>query len=198
VEHPDAVEIHKRRIEQAAAAQIPFILTFGSPRGQPAEYPTWVRHLKEIGPAARAAGVTVAIKQHGGVTSTGQNCARIVSEVADEGVKMFYDAGNTHGYADTEAVADIQTCWQHVRGFAIKDFRGSPQRLVCGPGLGEVDHYKLLLPVARTGLKMPLACETIAEPFVARATLPEQVDAQARRAREYLEIVTQGLRAALA
>jgi sugar phosphate isomerase/epimerase len=197
VEHPNAVEVHKRRIEQAAAGRVPFILTFGSPKGQPAEYPTWIRHLKEIGPAARAAGVTVVIKQHGGTTGTGQDCGRIVSEVADEGIKMFYDAGNTHWYVNADSIPDIQTCWQHVRGFAIKDYRATPKRITCGPGLGEVDHYKLLLPVARTGLKMPLACENISAPYLPRPSTPEQIDELARRSREYLEIVTRGLRASL-
>ena len=64
------------------------------------------------------------------------------------------------------------------------------------PGFGEIDHYRLLQPVAFTGLDMPLACENIFEPLVERPKDPTGVDALARRAREYLETVTRGLQGA--
>jgi hypothetical protein len=57
--------------------------------------------------------------------------------------------------------------------------------------LGEVDHDKLLAPVRRMGLDMPLACENIFEPMVPRPADPDKVDALARRAREFLEKVVQ-------
>lgn len=195
LETPEAVDVYKRRIEQAAAARIPYVLAFGSPRAPAAVYPNWIHALKEIGPAARAAGVTIVIKQHGGVSATGRECARIVSEVADPGVRMFYDAGNTRWYADTDPLPDIQTCVQHIRGFAIKDFRGVPKRAICGPGFGEIDHYQLLLPVARTGLKIPLACETIFEPYVPRPSKADEIDSLARRTRGFLEAVVAGVQA---
>jgi sugar phosphate isomerase/epimerase len=194
VEQPAAVETYKRRVEQAAAAKIPHVLAFGSPKGKPEEYALWVKHLREIGPAARAAGVTVQIKQHGGNTDTGRHCMRIVREVGDDGIGMFYDAGNTWWYANVDPIPDLAACAAHVRGFAIKDFRSVPKRTTCGPGFGEIDHYKLLAAVARTGLKMPLACETIWEPYVARPDSPEKIDAVARRVREFLESVVAGLR----
>jgi sugar phosphate isomerase/epimerase len=195
IEQAAAVETYKRRIEQAAAARIPYVLAFGSPSDGPGDYSVWVRHLQEIGPLARAAGVTVAIKQHGGNTDTGRQCARIVAEVADEGIRMFYDAGNTWFYPNVDPIPDLPRCAQYIRGFAIKDFRAIPKKTTCGPGFGQIDHYQLLAPVARTGLKMPLACETISEPYVKRPDTPEKIDALARRAREYLDAVVEGLRA---
>jgi sugar phosphate isomerase/epimerase len=195
IEQPDAVEVYKRRIEQAAAARVPFVLAFGSPSDGPGDFGIWVRHLQAIGLLARAAGVTLAIKQHGGNTDTGRQCARILDEVGDAGVRMFYDAGNTWFYPHIDPVPDLPSCAHYIRGFAIKDFRSVPGRTTCGPGLGEIDHYRLLAPVLRTGLKMPLACETIFEPYVARPDTPEKIDALARRAREFLETVVAGLRA---
>ena len=47
--------------------------------------------------------------------------------------------------------------------------------------------------MAHTGLDMPLACENIFEPVVARPSQPEGVDALARRAREFLETVVRGI-----
>ena len=64
----------------------------------------------------------------------------------------------------------------------------------CGPGLGEIDHYRLLHNVAFTGRPMPLCCENISAPRI-RPTTPEEIDANARRAREFLEVVIRGLHA---
>jgi hypothetical protein len=49
--------------------------------------------------------------------------------------------------------------------------------------------------VAFTGLTMPLCCENVFAPVLPRPAKPEGVDALARRAREFLEIVIQGLQA---
>jgi sugar phosphate isomerase/epimerase len=193
VEAPDSVKLHTRRIQQAAAAGVPFILTFGHTRI--ASYEAWIQNLKKLGPVAREAGVTVVIKQHGGNSATGKQCAQILREVHDEGIQMCYDAGNNMGYVGDDPIADIRHCWQFVRAFAIKDIRMKPARSACGPGLGEIDHYQLLLPVARTGLKIPLSCETLWAPFMPRPEQPEAIDALARRAREFLEIVTTGVQA---
>ncbi len=193
LEEQTAADAHIRRIEQAAAAGIPFLLTFG--KTKPGEYEMVIRNLKQMAPAARKANVTVVIKQHGGNTATGKDCARILKETGEEGIKICYDAGNVLDYESHDPIADIQTCWQDIRAFAIKDHRNTPRDEDCGPGFGEIDHYKLLMPVMRTGLTMPLAFENIFEPLTPRPTAPEGVDALARRAREYIETVIRGLQA---
>jgi sugar phosphate isomerase/epimerase len=191
LEAPGALDAHLRRIDHAAAARIPFLLTFG--KTAPGEYEAVIRNLKGMASRARDAGVTVVIKQHGGNTGTGEACARILKEVGEPAVRMCYDAGNVLDYERKDAIADIRTCWQDIRAFAIKDHRMTPKSEDCGPGFGEIDHYQLLAPVMRTGLTMPLACENIFEPLVARPSQPEGVDALARRSREFLESVIRGL-----
>ena len=191
---PDSIPVHKRRIEQAAAAGIPFVITFGHVEKTGAEsLATWIRNLKKLGPIARNSGVTLVLKQHGGETATGRDCSRIIAAVADEGVKMCYDAGNVLDYESQDPIPDIQARWRDVRAFAIKDHRNTPKDEDCGPGFGEIDHYKLLLPVLRTALTIPLVCENIFEPLLPRPASAEGVDALARRAREYLETVIRGL-----
>jgi sugar phosphate isomerase/epimerase len=191
LEMPKALDVHLRRIEQAAAAGIPFLLTFG--KTAPGEYDTFVGNLKSMAPKAKDAGVTIVIKQHGGNTATGADCARIVRDVAHASVKICYDAGNVLDYENHDPIPDIQTCWQDIRAFAIKDHRNTPKDEDCGPGFGEIDHYKLLMPVMRTGLTIPMAYENIFEPLRPRPRTPEGVDALARRAREYVESVIAGL-----
>lgn len=191
LEAREAVDAHKRRIEQAAAAGIPFLLTFG--KTGKGEYETVVRTLQAIAGDAAAADVLVVIKQHGGNSATGQDCARILAEVREPSIRICYDAGNVLDYENKDPIADIQTCYRDIRAFAIKDHRNTPKDEDCGPGFGEIDHYKLLAPVMKLGYTMPLACENIFEPLVPRPTRAEDVDVLARRAREFLETVLRGL-----
>jgi sugar phosphate isomerase/epimerase len=191
LEAADALDPHLRRIEQAAAAKIPYLLTFG--RTEPGQYETVIRNLKRMAPRAQAAGVTVVVKQHGGNSATGQACLRILQETGEPSIRICYDAGNVLDYENQDPIADIRTCWQEIRAFAIKDHRNWPKDEDCGPGFGEIDHYKLLQPVVRTGLTIPLACENIFEPLVPRPGTADGVDALARRAREYVDAVVRGL-----
>lgn len=190
-ENPEGLTVLTSRIKQAAAAGVPQVLTFGHTQG--GNRAVWVERFKKLGPIARDHGVMIVVKQHGGTTGTGQACAEIVREVNDPGVMVNYDAGNVMDYLKLDPIPDIQKCAAEVRSFCIKDHRDWPKDGDCGPGLGEIDHYRLLNPVAWTGLKMPLCCENIFAPVIPRPTKPEGVDALARRAREFLEIVIQGL-----
>lgn len=190
-EAKEAVEVLTGRIRQAAAAGIPQVLTFGHTEGS--DRKLWVERFKRLGPVARDHGVLIVVKQHGGNTGTGAACAEIIREVADEGVKVNYDAGNVMDYLDVDPIPDILKCATEIRSFCIKDHRNFPGDQDCGPGFGEIDHYKLLHPVAFTGLKMPLCFENIFAPVVPRPTDPAGVDALARRAREFIEVVIQGL-----
>jgi len=190
-EAENAVEVLTARIRQAAAANIGQILTFGHTEGGSKEL--WIKRFKMLGPIASDHGVTIVIKQHGGSTGTGKACAEIVHEISHPNIHVNYDAGNVMGYLNVDPISDIQHCADKVRSFCIKDHRSWPQDEDCGPGFGQIDHYRLLHPVAFSGRKMPLCCENIFEPLVARPSKPEGVDALARRARVYLETVIAGL-----
>ncbi len=193
-EAADAPEVFRSRIRQAEAAGLRHVLTFGHTRG--ADRMVWVDRFKKLGPMARDHGVMIVIKQHGGETGTGAACAAIVRDVDDEGVRVNYDAGNVMDYLNVDPIPDLRGCAELVRSFCIKDHRNVPKDEDCGPGLGEIDHYRLLQPVAFTGRDMPLCCENIFAPLLTRPADPDAIDAMARRAREFLELVTTGLQRA--
>ena len=190
-EDPKGMEVLSARILQAEAAGIPQVLTFGHTKG--ANRKTWVERFKRLGPIARDHGVLLVIKQHG---ETGQLTGEIVKEVDDKGIAVNYDAGNVMDYTQGKVnpLEDFKLCAAQTRSFCIKDHRMFPVNQDCGPGFGEIDHYRLLHTVAFTGLKMPLCCENISAPKL-RPTKPEEIDTLARRAREFLEVVIQGLHA---
>lgn len=193
-EDPRAPAVFKNRILQAEAAGIAQVLTFGHTEG--GNRGVWVERFKQLGPIAADRGVTIVVKQHGGSTGTGAACAEIIREVDHPNVWVNYDAGNVMDYLDLDPIADLKKCAAEVRSFCVKDHRNWPADQDCGPGFGEIDHYRLLEPVAFTGLAMPLAYENISAPLLPRPAAPEGVDALARRAREYLETVIAGLQAA--
>jgi sugar phosphate isomerase/epimerase len=188
-EDPKGVEVLTQRIKQAKAAGIGQVLTFGHTSGENRRL--WVERFKLLGPIARDHGVMIVVKQHG---ETGQLTGEIVREVNDAGVQVNYDAGNVMDYTKGQVnpLEDLKTCAGLVRSFCIKDHRLFPVNQDCGPGFGEIDHYRLLHQVAFTGLAMPLCCENISAPKLRPKTL-EEIDALARRAREFLETVIQGL-----
>ncbi len=190
-EHERGFEVLKHRILQAGAAGLGQVLTFGHTKG--GNRKVWVERFKKLGPIARDNGVLLVVKQHGGSTGTGEACAEITREVNDPGVAVNYDAGNVMDYLDVDPIPDIKVCADKVRSFCIKDHRNWPKDQDCGPGLGEIDHYRLLHPVAFTGRTTPLCCENIFAPLVPRPTDPGRVDNLAHRSREYLETVITGL-----
>ena len=197
--YPEAnngLEVLRHRLLQAGAARIPQVLTFGHTRG--GNHALWVRRFKELAPVAQDQGVTLVVKQHGGETGTGEACARVTREVNHAHVKVNYDAGNVMDYLEgkIDPIKDLQACAAEVRSFCIKDHRFFPApHQDCGPGLGEIDHYKLLHPVAFLDRTIPLCCENIFAPRLPRPTTPEGIDVLARRAREFLELVVQGIQA---
>ncbi len=190
-EHDKAIKVLTQRIKQASAAGIGQVLTFGHTQG--GNHKLWIERFKQLGPIARDHNVLLVVKQHGGSTGTGEACAQIIREVNDAGVMVNYDAGNVMDYLDLDPIADIQKCAAEIRSFCVKDHRNWPQDEDCGPGFGEIDHYRLLAPVAFTGLTMPLAYENIFAPRVPRPKSAEGIDALARRAREYVATVIAGL-----
>jgi sugar phosphate isomerase/epimerase len=197
-EHPDGLDVLKRRIEQAHAGGVAQVLTFGHTEN--GAYPRWLERFRALGPLARAAGVTLVIKQHGGETGTGAACARFTRELADPNVKVCFDAGNVMDYLNVDPIPDLKSCVEEVRSFCIKDHRNFPKDEDCGPGFGEIDHYKLLHAVASVPAgrdrQLPLCCENISAPLLPAPTLPEEVDALAVRAREFLETVIRGIQQA--
>jgi sugar phosphate isomerase/epimerase len=190
-EDRNADKVLQNRILQAEAAGIPQVLTFGHTSGP--NRAIWVERFKKLGPIARDHGVTIVAKQHG---ETGEVTGEIVREVDDKNVQVNYDAGNVMDYTKGKVnpLEDIKTCAANIRSFCIKDHRLFPVNQDCGPGLGEIDHYRLLHNVAFTGLAMPLCCENISVPAV-KAESAEEIDANAKRSREFLELVIKGLQA---
>ena len=196
-EAKNGLEVLRQRLLQAGAAKVPQVLTFGHTKG--GNHKLWIERFKDLAPRARDNGVLLVVKQHGGETGTGAACARITREVNHDAHQGELRRRQRHGLSACQSnpgPGRLRECADEVRSFCIKDHRDfPPPHGDCGPGLGEIDHYRLLHPVAFTGRTMSLCCENIFAPRVPRPNKPEDVDALARRAREFLEIVVRGIQA---
>ncbi len=190
---PEDVAGLKRRIAQAGAAGIAQVLTFGTTKGNDPK--VWVKNFKELGPIARDHGVTIVVKQHGGNTGFGAVCADITRAVNDDGVKVCYDAGNVMDYHKVDPIPGPEEVCR--RGAQL--LHQGPPRLPEGPGLRpRAGRDRSLQAVAPGGVHGPADAVVLRKHL--RALLPppekpEGVDALARRAREFLELVIQGLQA---
>jgi sugar phosphate isomerase/epimerase len=193
-ENDKGLSVLTQRLKQAAAAGVDHVLTFGHTKG--GNRKLWMERFKKLGPIARDLGVLLVVKQHGGSTGTGEACAEIVREVDDAGVWVNYDAGNVMDYLNVDPIPDITKCANEVRSFCLKDHRNWPRDQDCGPGFGEIDHYRLMTPVAFTGHTMPLCFENIFAPVIPRPTKLEGIDDLARRCREYMQTVLAGVQTA--
>lgn len=193
-EAKNGLQVLRQRIAQAAAGRVPQVLTFGHTRG--GNEKLWIERFRQLAPVCRDNDVMLVVKQHGGETGTGAACAKITREINDPRIKVNYDAGNVMDYLEgkVDPLADLRACAGEVRSFCIKDHRFfPPPHQDCGPGLGEIDHYRLLYQVAFTGRTIPLCCENIFAPRLPPPADPRGIDALARRAREFLELVVQGI-----
>jgi len=190
-EAANGLKLLTHRLKQAGAGGLAQVLTFGHTQG--GNRKLWIERFKALGAVARNEGVVLVVKQHGGTTGTGAACAEIIREVNDPGVRVNYDAGNVMDYLNVDPIPDIQSCADVVHSFCIKDHRNWPKDEDCGPGFGEIDHYRLLHAVASTGRTIPLCCENIFAPLVPRPAEPEKIDDLARRAHDLLHTVVTGL-----
>lgn len=191
IEDPDAVRRLTQRFKQAAAAGIRQVITFGENLGP--KRPTCIERLKQLGPIAADHGVLLAFKQYGVETGSGKACADLIREVDHPSVVVNYDAGKVQQQLNIDPTLDLKSCSGEVRSFSIRDHRYAPRDEDCGPGLGTIDHYKLLGLVAQTGRRIPICVETVLAPLLPLPPKPEDVDVLATRARLYLELVVSGL-----
>lgn len=205
---PGADEKFRRRIDQARAAGVPFLLSMGT--GGYAKWPDvkhtpekaaelnqqFVEAVKPIGEYAAKAGVMIVLKPHTGNTETGVACLKLMKEINCPSVQVCYDAGNVKFYEGVDPHEDVKVIRDYVRAVCIKDHRGPRASPVfpC-PGDGDVDHRRLLKPLASLPWAVPLAVERFEDGRVKKEMSADLIDSLAKRARLHLEAAVADARA---
>lgn len=142
--------------------------------------------VKECCDYAVSRGVVLTVKPHGGTNATGPECRKLIEQVGHKNFRLWYDPGNIFYYSDgrRDPVDDAATVDGLVAGMSVKDFL-PPKEVNVTPGTGRVDFRRVLARLRQGGFtRGPLVVECLAKGDRAH------LDAEARRARLFLEEIT--------
>ena len=181
VPEEQAVERVKRLIDKARLIGVPVLLEMGA-RAEHAD--RYFAVMRKAAPYAAEHGITIALKPHGGLSTTADDTLRAVQAVDHPAYRICFDPGNLLYYAGEDPVAALPRLAPYVVAMCIKDETGgnSPQRTVnVTPGDGDVDFPAVFRILKEHGFEgKPAIVETLSG-----STLDE-VNRQARRAYQYL------------
>ena len=181
VPEDDAVAQVKRLVDNAKRAGIPVLLEMGAKAEQADRY---FAVMRRAAPYAQEQGITICLKPHGGLATTGDDCLRAMQAVEHPGFRLAFDPGNLLYYAGQRPEAELPKLAPYTASMCIKDETGGsgPDRSVSvTPGDGDVDFPAVFRVLKDHGFEgKPAIVETLAG-----STL-EEVNHEAKRAYAYL------------
>ncbi len=143
-------------------------------------------------------GMTITVKPHGPLNSTGDACRKIVQSVSRKNFGVWYDPGNIFFYSagKLDPIDDAATVDGMVFGMSVKDWLPSEKRdpsksyggrVDVTPGTGKVNFPKVLERLKKGGSTSgPLVIECLSPGSDLKATIQE-----ARKARVFVEQLVQ-------
>lgn len=175
----EAVARVRRLVDNAKRAGATIVLEMGA---RPENAQRYFSVMRQAAPYAAEQSITVALKPHGGISTTGDDCVRAMEAVNHPGYRLCFDPGNLLYYAGQRPEGELSKLAPYVVAMCIKDETGGIKGSVSvTPGDGDVDFpavFKILNDHGFDG--RPAIVETLAG-----STLAE-INAQARRAHAYL------------
>ena len=176
----------QRLVELAAALHVPYLLEMGA---KPEVYDRYVALMRRLAPYAQEHGVTIAVKPHGGLTTTGEDCLRVLRAVDHPAYRLCFDPGNLLHYANERPEAHLPELAPYCVAMCVKDETGGLRGSVdVTPGDGDVDFRAVFRILRDHGFAGPCVVETLAK----RPT-PDEIDAEAKRAYAFLSEIIAGL-----
>ena len=175
-----------RLVDLAASVEVPFLLEMGA---RPENFDRYLALMRRLAPYAQEHGVTIAVKPHGGITTTAEDCLRILQAVNHAAYRLCFDPGNLLYYANERPEARLADLAPYAVAMCIKDETGGLRGSVnVTPGDGDVDFPAVFRILRDHGFQGPCVIETLAAHDTAEA-----VDAEARRAHQFLTSVLAAL-----
>lgn len=179
--HDDAVGFVRNLARHAERLGVKILLEMGS--SNPDRYGDYFAVMRDAAPAAADHGVTIALKPHGGLSTTSGDCLRAVERVDHPAYRLTYDPGNLLYYAGEAPEPALETLRPYVVAMCIKDETGGngPDRAVdLTPGDGDVNFAAIIQSLRDSGFEGPAIVETLAPGTV------DEVNAHAARAHRFL------------
>ena len=128
------------------------------------------------------------MKPHGGASSAAEEIRRCLDQVKHPNFKIWYDAGNIIYYTGKDPVEQLKPIAQHVTGFCAKDCAKQKGDVMIQFGTGKIDFKAVFRELKSAGFNGPVMVECCA-----LSDKPEEVTANARANREFLENVIASL-----
>ena len=189
VPEEEAVARVKRLVDNAQRIGVPILLEMGQGRAE--NFERYFAVMRQAAPYAEQQGVTIALKPHGGLSTTGDDCLRALQAVDHPAYRLCFDPGNLLYYAGERPEAQLPKLASYTVAMCIKDETGGngPHRSVSvTPGDGEVDFPAVFRILQDHGFEgQPAIIETLA------GTTLEEVNREAKRAYDYLTQVLQSV-----
>lgn len=151
-------------------------------------YEKYYEILREACPIAAAYNVEMQLKPHGGVGATAEGLLEALERVDQPNFSISYDPGNILYYTGLHPETDLPKIVAHVKSICIKDERGGIKGdVTITPGSGDVDFDIIFAILRDANFTGPGWIECVG------GETPEQIDAEARKAKAFLEEVLQRL-----
>jgi sugar phosphate isomerase/epimerase len=178
------IEGLKRLIDNCAACGTMNLLMGGI--GNEKLYEPYYTAIRECCDYAKAKGMGISVKPHGGLNATGPQCRKTVEFVGNKNFGIWYDPGNIFYYSDGKLnpVDDAPSVNGLVMGMCVKDFK-LPKNVDVTPGTGMVDFPAVLAKLKAGGFKSGALVVECLEPGDRAHTL-----AEAKKTRLFLEKLT--------
>jgi sugar phosphate isomerase/epimerase len=171
-----------QQIDNGKTVGVEYLLTFGA--GSPSQYETYYKLMRDAAPYAHERGLKVVLKPHGGASGASEEILRCIEKIQHPNFKIWFDAGNIIFYTGKDPVEQLKPIAEHVTGFCAKDCSGQKGSVTLQFGTGKVDFRAVYAALNAAGFRGPSMVECCAP-----ATTSEQITANARQNREYLEKV---------
>lgn len=179
--HDGAVAWVRALIRHADRLGVRTLLEMGA--SHPDRYDAYFEVMRAVAPVAADHGVFLALKPHGGLSTTSDDCLRAIERVDHPAYRLAYDPGNLLYYAGEAPEPALARMRPYVVAVCVKDETGGngPDRAVdVTPGDGDVGFPEIIKALLDSGFDGPAIVETLGAGTV------EEVDANAARAYRYL------------
>ena len=172
----------RRLIDHAKRVGISVLIEMGT--SKPELFDKYFAVMRRAAGYAQGQGVVIAMKPHGGLSTTSDDCVKAIQAVNHPGFRLCFDPGNLLYYAGERPETTLDKLGPLSVAMCIKDETGGngPNRSVnVTPGDGDVD-----FPAVFRGLKehgfagKPAIIETLGGETL------DEVNREAKRAHQYL------------
>lgn len=182
----EAVARVRRLVDHAKVLGVSVLLEMGT---KPENAEKYFSVMRQAAPYAESQGVFIALKPHGGLSTTGEDCLRAVQAVNHPGFRLCYDPGNLLHYANERPEKELPRLAPYCVAMCIKDETGGLKGNVnVTPGDGDVDFPTVFKILKDNGFEgKPAIIECLG------GKTKEEADWEAKRAHAYLTQVLESV-----